>query len=138
VLAASALEHNSIIVLFSFIGFITVMHELIHGVTYKMFGARVKYGVKLLNFYTMDVSRKYYSANQMLWVLLAPLTVITLALTVFGTIYSQYLYYILIGMFFNLSGSVGDIAMSMYILSNGKKCKVRDESYGFSLHSPSF
>lgn len=135
-LAESVLEHNNIIALFAFIGFISVIHELLHGLTYKMFGARVKYGVKLLNLYTMDVSGKYFSTNQMLSVLLAPLTVITLLLMVFCTIYSQYLYYILVGMLFNLSGSVGDIAMSLYILFNGKECKVRDDANGFSLHSP--
>lgn len=133
-LAASMLQNGSIVVLFLVVGFTALMHELLHGIPYRLFGGKVRYGIKALYLYTMDTSGKYYSTKQMLSVMLSPLIVLTSILIILGLIYREYIFYIWLGILFNISGSIGDMAMSIYILCNGKGCKVKDELYGFSLY----
>ncbi len=133
-LATSMLQNNSIVILFLVCGFTALMHELLHGIPYRIFGGKVKYGIKLLYLYTMDISGKYYGAKQMLIVMLSPLIILTLILSILGYIYSEYIFYAWMGILFNISGSIGDMVMTKYILLNGKGCKVKDELYGFSLY----
>ncbi len=134
ILASSMVKNSNIIVLFAFIGLIAVIHEFLHGLTYKIFGAKIKYGVKLLNFYTMDISGKYYSSKQILIVMLAPITLLTLLLFASGFIFKDFIYYTSIGLLFNMAGSAGDIAMTAYIILNGRGCKIKDEISGFSIY----
>ena len=55
---------------------ISIVHEIIHGAAYKLFGGKVKFGFKGIYAYTMEISGKKIPRLQFLIVLLAPLTVI--------------------------------------------------------------
>ncbi len=134
ILASSMMKNHSVLALFLIICFTALAHELMHGIPYKMFGGKVKYGIKLLCLYTMDVSGKYYSTKQMLIIMLCPLLVLPLVLLTLGIIFNEYFFYAWMGILFNISGSIGDMIMTIYILLNGKGCCIRDELDGFSLH----
>ena len=82
---------------------INLVHQLIHGIAYSLFGGRIKFGFKGICAYTQEVSGSVLHRTKFLALLLAPSTVI-LVLTIFipnsiGTVI----------FLFNLLGSIGDI-----------------------------
>ncbi|WP_077848217.1 DUF3267 domain-containing protein [Clostridium puniceum] len=56
----------------------SIVHEIIHGAAYKLFGGKVKFGFKGIYAYTMEISGKKITRLQFLIVLLAPLICISI------------------------------------------------------------
>lgn len=114
---------------------VVILHELLHGLAYMIFGAKLKFGIKHLNVYTMDISGTLYTPPQMAMILLLPLFLVTGLLLVSGILFPFLSYWIVIGILYNISGSSGDIFMLGFILFMGKGCKIKDEEYGFGLYT---
>jgi len=131
----TALYNGQILALPATLLGVIILHELLHGVAYIIFGAKLKFGIKHLNIYTMDISGALYTTSQMTVILLLPLFILTGLLLISGIIFPEYIYWIVIGILYNISGSFGDIFMLGYILFRGKSCKIKDEEYGFGLYS---
>jgi hypothetical protein len=107
--------------------FVTSAHELVHGYFFTIFGGKIKYGFKVLYAYTSETSGKSLSRTQFLVILLAPLTVISLAALAVngwpgGLIFSL-----------NLLGSSGDILMAFYLCRLDDNAKIIDREYGFDV-----
>lgn len=106
---------------------ITLVHEMIHGVVYKFFGGKVKYGFKGVYAYTQEISGIAIHRTKFLTILLAPLTLISvLSLVIPGNISG--IIFIL-----NLLGSTGDILMASYLCRTNENSYILDRSYGFDV-----
>lgn len=135
ILANYIIESHNSIIMFVFTGIVILLHELFHVAGYKLFGGKVKCGVKLLNIYTMDISGNYYSTAQMIVIMLLPAVLLSLLLIIPSILLPQFIYYFFIGLLFNISGSSGDIFMSWFLIKQGWNCKVKDNDDGFDIYS---
>lgn len=106
---------------------ILVIHEWIHGITYRLFGWKVKYGFKIIYAYTHEISELPLEKTKFLIVLLAPVTIMSLA-TLFLPAWMGSTIYIL-----NLLGSTGDLYMSFYLLKYTRDIRIIDRTYGFDV-----
>ncbi|HOM02208.1 MAG TPA: DUF3267 domain-containing protein [Acetivibrio sp.] len=131
----SAIYNGQILGLFTTLLGVVVFHELLHGLAYIIFGAKLKFGIKYLNIYTMDISGTFYTPFQMAVILLLPFFVLTGLLLLAGILFPDLVYWMVIGMLYNVSGSFGDIFMLCFILYMGKNCKIKDEEYGFGVYT---
>lgn len=110
-----------------FIIFFTWAHELIHGICFKMFGGKVKYGFRIVYAYTQEISGKPLSRTQFLIVLLSPVVILSI-LSIFLNDWLGGALFI-----FNLLGSTGDIFMAFYLCRYGSHHKIIDRNYGFEV-----
>jgi len=112
-------------------GVVTLVHEFIHGIAYKIFGGTVKYGFKLIYAYTMETSGISLSKTQFLIVLLSPLVTISLLAFVFSSIIGCQI--LCMGFIINFAGSSGDIVMALYLCKIEKNHRIIDRKYGFDI-----
>lgn len=107
---------------------LSILHELIHGFAYVIFGGRVRFGFKGIYMYTREISGKPIRRVKFLLVLLLPLIFISL----FSCFVKKWG-----GMFFllNLLGSSGDVVMALALLRYSYKSSVVDREYGFDVVS---
>lgn len=106
---------------------ITVVHEMMHGAAYKVFGGKVKFGFNGIYAYTMETSGKKIPRLQFLIVLLAPLTVISVLSLLFPGWLGRSIF------FLNLIGASGDIYMALFLCRFSYYSKIIDRSYGFDI-----
>lgn len=118
---------NLYIFLFILMATISIFHELIHGVTYKLFGGKVKYGFKGIYAYTQEISALPISRSRFLIILFAPVIVISVLACIFDREIGGIIY------FLNLLGSTGDILMSFTLIKCNYKSKIVDRSYGYEV-----
>jgi len=76
----TAIYSGQILGLFTVLLAVTILHELFHGLAYIIFGAKLKFGIKYLNIYTMDISGTFYTSVQMAVILLFPIFILTILL----------------------------------------------------------
>lgn len=113
-----------LLVIFVFIAFI---HERIHGFSYKLFGGNVKYRFKGLYACVYETSGIAVHRTKFLIVLLAPLTLISIAsLFIPGSVGG-------VVFLLNLLGSTGDFMMAFYLCKSNENMYVIDKSYGFDV-----
>lgn len=106
---------------------ISFLHELIHGMCFRLFKGKVRYGFKGIYAYTMEVSGIPIERNKFLIVLLAPLTIISLiSLLSINWIFQ-------LAFFLNLLGSTGDLYMAFLIGRYNKDAYIIDRKYGFDV-----
>ena len=106
---------------------LTIVHEMIHGAMYKLFGGKVKYGFKGFYAYTQEVSELPILRTKFLIILLAPLSVISpLSLLLPGWFGGM-------TFFLNLIGSSGDLYMALLLCRCSYESKIIDRSYGFDV-----
>jgi hypothetical protein len=110
---------------------ITFVHELLHGVTYTLFGGKVKYGFKGIYAYTKEVSGIVLHRNQFLIVLVAPVTIISMVSIFVPGGLSKFIFVL------NLVGSTGDLLMAFYLCKGNENTYVVDREYGFDMVSKS-
>jgi hypothetical protein len=117
---------NSVILVVLLMIPITLVHEALHGLSYKFFGGRVRFGFKVIYAYCQEVSAIKLHRTKSLITLLAPVTIISL--------FSLLLPAGLGGMIFilNLVGSTGDLYMSFY-LTRFSSSYILDRNYGFDV-----
>ena len=106
---------------------ITAIHEAIHGITYIIFGGKVKYGFKGIYAYTMEVSEKPLEITKFLVILLMPVTVISLLSLLLPNWLGNMVYLL------NLIGSPGDLFMAFSLIKFDHSCKIIDRNYGFDI-----
>lgn len=106
---------------------ITIVHELLHGIAYTLFGGKVKFGFKFIYAYTQEVSGVVLHRNQFLIVLMTPVIVISVV-TVFVGSYISLIVFVL-----NLVGSTGDLLMALYLCRGNENSYVVDRDYGFDM-----
>lgn len=112
------------------IGFI-VPHELIHGTMMTRYGGSPRYGIGIAYFvlpYVYAVSDTEYTRNQMIVILLAPLTVITLIGV--GLMFVYPTIWLIIPLAGNVAGSVGDVWMALGLLSYSARVRVGETIEG--------
>lgn len=118
---------NVIIFLIIIFILITVVHELLHGICYRLFGGKVKFGFKGLYAYTQETSGIALYRTKFLLVLLAPVTIISMASVLLPTSIGGIVFLL------NLLGSTGDLLMSFYLCKSNENSYVVDRSYGFDI-----
>jgi hypothetical protein len=131
----TTIYNGQILGLFATLLGVVILHELLHGLAYIIFGAKLKFGIKYLNIYTMDISGTFYTTFEMVVILLFPIFVLTGLLLISGILFPGLIYWMIIAILYNISGSFGDIFMLIIILFMGKNCKIKDEEYGFSIYT---
>lgn len=106
---------------------ITMLHEGLHGLAYKIFGGKIRWGLKFIYAYTMEISAKPIEKTKFLVTLLLPLMFISLlSLTIGGC---------LAGMAFllNILGSSGDMIMALGLLRYEAGAYIIDRNYGYEV-----
>ncbi|MBU3110254.1 DUF3267 domain-containing protein [Clostridium lacusfryxellense] len=106
---------------------ISIVHESIHGLSYRVFGGTVKYGFKGIYAYTQEISELPINRTKFLIILLAPLTIISI-LTVLLPIWLGGIIFLL-----NLLGATGDLYMSYRLIRYNSNSKIVDRIYGFDV-----
>ncbi|WP_298842789.1 DUF3267 domain-containing protein [Clostridium sp.] len=106
---------------------ISIIHESIHGLAYKIFGGKVKYGFKGIYAYTQEISEVPIERFKFLIILLAPLTVMSIA-TLTLPIWLGGITFLL-----NLLGASGDIYMAFKLIKYDSNSKIVDRIYGFDV-----
>jgi len=106
---------------------ISIVHEGIHGLTYKAFGGKVKYGFKGIYAYTQEISEMPIERTKFLIILLTPLTIMSVA-TLFLPAWLGGIIFLL-----NLLGASGDLYMSYRLIRYDASSKIVDRIYGFDV-----
>ena len=106
---------------------ISIVHELIHGFTYRLFGGKVKYGFKIIYAYTHEVSGLPLERIKFLIVLLAPVVIISLMSLILPNWLGGMIYLL------NLLGSVGDLYMAFVLCRYKNESRIIDKEYGFDV-----
>lgn len=96
---------------------LTIIHELLHGIAYRIFRGKLKYGFNGIYAYTLEASGKALHRTKLLLMLLAPVTFISLASLLIPVAIDGLLFLL------NLSGSNGDLLMALYL------CKLSNDNY---------
>ena len=117
-----------------FFGFIIVLlipviliHELIHGTVYTIFGGKVRYGFRGVYAYTQEISESPIEKKKFAVILLAPLIIIS-PITILVPGWLGGLIFLL-----NLLGSTGDMYMAITLAKYPANSKIIDRSYGYDV-----
>jgi hypothetical protein len=111
-----------------------VLHELVHGLTMRVFGARPQYGARLKQLLFYATAPGYgFRRNAYIIALLAPLVLLSvpaiLGIVVFqGTTWAILLAFCTA---FNIGGAAGDLVITRMVLGYSKKVYIVDEQDGF-------
>lgn len=106
---------------------ISITHEGIHGLVFKAYGGKVKYGFKGIYAYTMEISELPINRTKFLIILLAPLTIISIVTLLMPNSLGGIIF------LFNLLGASGDIYMSFKLIKYNWNSKIVDKKYGFDV-----
>lgn len=128
---------NFLFLIFSLFVIVIILHELIHGIAYKFFGAKLKFGFKHFNIYTTDTSGNVYGTKEMFVIMFSPLFLLTVFFLILYYIFKESYFYIVFCTIFNIASSIGDIILFIYMLSKGGSCKIKDTNYGFLMYKKS-
>ena len=112
-----------------------VLHELVHGVTMKLFGTKkVKYGFTGL--YAFAGSDDYYDKKSYIIIALAPVVIWGIVIAVVNALVSPewfwVIYFIQIS---NISGAAGDIYVTAKFSRLPKDILVKDVGVGMTVYS---
>ena len=121
-------------IIIKFYGFIIILlipivliHELIHGTIYTIFGGKVRYGFKGVYAYTQEISENPIEKKKFALILLAPLIIIS-PITILAPNWIGGIIFLL-----NLLGSSGDIYMAITLFKYPVHSKIIDRSYGYDV-----
>lgn len=99
---------------------ITLVHEIIHGIVYIIFGGKIKFGFKGIYAYTQEISGVILHRTKFIAILLAPVTIISLS-TLLITSSLGLLIFLL-----NFLGGTGDIVMAIYLCKSKENIYIKD------------
>ncbi len=125
-----------LLILLGGVAAVLVLHEVIHGILFRVFGGRVRFGAKLLGrvmpvlYATSDVRMP---RNRYLVVCLGPFVIITLGLLVAGIVARSdgTAMLALLLMAGNAGGSVGDMIVSHKLRMHSRTTLFQDREDGF-------
>lgn len=106
---------------------ITLVHEYIHGVFYRSFKGKVRFGFKGIYAYCQETSGIAIERVNYLIVLLSPLVFISILAVLIGGWIGSLVYLL------NLMGSSGDLYMAYKVSLCGKGSRVIDRPFGFEV-----
>lgn len=106
---------------------ITLIHEIIHGISYVLLKGRIRIGFKGIYAYCQEISGIELTINKFLLVLLMPVTVISLLSMILPFRVGLQIYLL------NLLGSSGDLYMALWLFRLKSDAKIIDRSYGFDV-----
>lgn len=116
-----------------------VLHELIHGLVMKMFGARPKYGIiwKGLMLYATSPAYAYHRNNYVV-IVLAPFVLISTMVILGMWVLQEASWVALLGIcgIVNASGAIGDMWITMIVLRYATTALVMDERDGIRVFLP--
>ncbi|NFE80036.1 metalloprotease family protein [Clostridium sporogenes] len=115
----------SFILLMATITMLTMAHELIHGLTFTIFGGTVKYKFKVIYAATEEISNKPMSLIKFTIILLSPVTIISLLSLLLPRWLGNLIF------ISNLIGSVGDLYMALGLVKYPYNSKIIDKPYGY-------
>ncbi len=111
-----------------------ILHELVHGLTMRIFGARPQYGVRLKQLLFYATAPGYgFERNAYIVVALAPLVLLSIPM-ILGLFILQGTSWALLLAFctaFNVGGAAGDLAITRMVLGHPKKTYIVDEQDGY-------
>lgn len=99
---------------------ISLFHELIHGLVYKVFGGRVQFGYKIMYAYTREVSGIAISRLKFTVILLAPIFFISIFTLLLPKWLGEFV------LTYNILGSVGDLFMTCLMLKFKQGSRIID------------
>lgn len=108
---------NSIIFFFIIIILVSLAHELIHALAFKIFGGNVRMGIKGLYAYTQELSGVSLTRFEFAVVLLSPLTIISIAAALISGWIGGVIYIL------SITGSTGDLIMAFKLVKYGP-CRI--------------
>lgn len=116
-----------------------IIHELIHGLAFTMFGGNPRYGVgvKLFVPYAYATSPgDRFSRNAFIAIGLAPLVVIDLVCLMLLALFPQavWLGWVIV---LNTSGASGDLWIATLLLRSPRSIRVEDRQTGVAIYTPS-
>ncbi|MCX7594340.1 MAG: DUF3267 domain-containing protein [Fischerella sp.] len=143
-LVSASNQTNQLPALLVFLGFIGVLlgtlvvHELIHGMAFTVFGGSPRYGVGLkflLPYAYANSPGTRFSRNAFLVIGLAPLAVIDLLCLILLAIFPQaaWLGFVIV---INTSGASGDLWMATLLLRCPSFIEVEDHRTGMAIYAP--
>lgn len=106
---------------------ITLVHEIIHGITYIVFGGKIKFGFKGIYAYTQEISGVILHRTKFTVILLAPVTIISLSTLLITSSLGSLIFLL------NFLGSTGDIIMAVYLCKSKENSYIKDRIYGFDV-----
>ena len=112
-----------------------ILHELVHGITMKLFGTnKIKYGFTGL--YAFAGSDDYYSKIPYIVIALAPVILWGLVLLVLGLIVPQSWFWVVyIIQISNISGAAGDFFVTAKFIKMPPDILVKDMGVGMTVYS---
>lgn len=112
-----------------------LLHELIHGIFMKLFGAKkVKYGISLM--YAYAGCDDYFGKASYITIALAPVIILGVVLAVLNVIVPEaWLWVVYAVQITNISGAMGDIYVTAKFLRLPKDILVRDTGTAMTVYS---
>lgn len=118
---------NAYIYIAAIISLLVILHEGLHGLAFKLYGGKVRFGIRHLNPYTLEISGLKLNRSQFLIVLLTPITVISLLTIFIPGITGKFLF------MFDLISSTGDFFMAFILAGCKPGYKIKDSKYGIEI-----
>jgi hypothetical protein len=115
-----------------------VIHELIHGITFTIFGGSPRYGLKVKSFLPVAYATSpgdLFERNAFVVITLAPLIIIDVVCLLLLAIFPQAPWLIWV-IAFNTSGAIGDIWMAVQLLRCPQSIRVEDREEGIAIYAP--
>lgn len=106
---------------------VTMIHEWIHGMAYKLFGGKVKYEFKGIYIKARDVSGIAIHRSKFLLIIMAPMTIISLISLAIPSWIGGLL------LLLNIFKSTGDILRVFYVFKGNCDTYVIDKKDGFEI-----
>ncbi len=106
---------------------IVIIHEALHGICYILFKGKVRFGFKGIYAYCQETSNIKLQRTKFLMVLLAPVTIISLASLMLFIHWGALLFML------NLVGSTGDILMAVSLTKLNWNSYILDKKNGFDI-----
>ena len=119
------------------IAVVVVLHELCHGLAIRAFGGEPRYGFGVAYFlvpYAFATTETHLTRNQFILVALAPLVVLTGVGVPVMILFE--LPWLAMPLALNAAGAVGDLWMSLIVLSYPAEVTVLDNETGIEIYGP--
>ncbi len=116
----------------------TIIHELVHGIAFAIFGGSPRYGLKVKYFLPLAYATSpgdIFRRNAFIVIILAPLLVIDIVSLLMLTIFPQAPWLIWV-IAFNTGGAIGDIWIAVQLLRCPKSIAVEDREESIAIYAP--
>ena len=116
----------------------TIIHELVHGIAFAIFGGSPRYGLKVKYLLPLAYATSpgdIFRRNAFIVIILAPLLVIDAVSLLMLTIFPQAPWLIWV-IAFNTGGAIGDIWIAVQLLRCPRSIEVEDREESIAIYAP--